>query len=88
TWYEPGWGACGAYSAATDYVVALSVDQFAGGANCYEHIGVWYGENFVDVTIVDECEGCDEYDLDLSPSAFEQLASLDTGEISAGWYYE
>ncbi|KDQ64960.1 hypothetical protein JAAARDRAFT_188228 [Jaapia argillacea MUCL 33604] len=88
TWFYPGLGACGAYSSSTDHVVALSSDQFANGAHCYKHIGVWYGSNYVDATIVDLCPSCGEYDLDLSPSAFGELANLDVGVISAGWYFE
>lgn len=36
----------------------------------------------VTVTAVDRCVGCAEFDLDFSPSAFTQLASLGTGRIS------
>ena len=42
TYYYPngGLGACGSPIQNTDYIVALSPDQYAGGANCYRHIGV------------------------------------------------
>ena len=42
TYYFPDgrFGACGAPSQNTDLVVALSPDQYAGGANCWRHIGV------------------------------------------------
>ncbi len=42
TYYYPngGYGACGAPLQNTDFIVALSADQYAGGANCWRHIGV------------------------------------------------
>ena len=36
----------------------------------------------VTVTVVDRCVGCAEYDLDFSPSAFGQLASLSVGRLN------
>lgn len=33
------------------------------------------------MTAVDRCVGCDSWDLDFSPAAFEQLASFDLGRI-------
>jgi hypothetical protein len=33
----------------------------------------------VTVTAVDRCTGCQEYDLDFSPAAFEALASESVG---------
>lgn len=43
---------------------------------------------YVDATIVDECEGCAEYDIDLSPSAFSVLAPQSAGRIAVTWNYE
>lgn len=34
------YGACGSISQDSDFIVALSADQYAGGSNCYRHIGV------------------------------------------------
>ncbi|KAI0674960.1 RlpA-like double-psi beta-barrel-protein domain-containing protein-containing protein [Trametes maxima] len=90
TYYYPngGTGACGAPSQNTDLVVALSADQYAGGSNCWRHIGVHYQGKFVDATVVDLCPGCASGSIDLSPSAFERLAPLDAGRIHVTWNYE
>ncbi|OBZ68318.1 Papain inhibitor [Grifola frondosa] len=89
TYFEPGLGACGAYSQPTDLIVALSPSEYVGGAHCYQHIGVNYNGNFVDATVVDECPGCASGSIDLSPSAFEQLAPLSAGRLyGVSWNYE
>ncbi|TFK82180.1 hypothetical protein K466DRAFT_603890 [Polyporus arcularius HHB13444] len=90
TYYYPngGYGACGAPLQNTDFIVALSADQYAGGANCWRHIGVNYQGQWVDATIGDLCPGCSSGSIDLSPSAFQQLASLDAGRIQVSWDFE
>ncbi|OSD04055.1 hypothetical protein PYCCODRAFT_1424314 [Trametes coccinea BRFM310] len=90
TYYYPngGYGACGAPLQNTDYIVALSADQYANGANCWRHIGVNYNGKFVDATIGDLCPGCAFGSIDLSPVAFEALASLDKGRIPVSWNFE
>ena len=35
----------------------------------------------VTVTVADTCEGCAPGDVDLTPVAFQQLASLDVGRL-------
>ena len=37
--------------------------------------------NKVTVTVVDTCPGCAPGSVDLSPTAFQQLASLDVGRL-------
>ncbi|RDX44877.1 barwin-like endoglucanase, partial [Lentinus brumalis] len=90
TYYQPngGFGACGAPSQNSDFVVALSPSEYAGGANCWRHIGVRYKGKFVDVTVVDECPGCEPGHIDLSEGAFQQLASLSLGVIPVEYNYE
>ncbi|KAL1741307.1 RlpA-like double-psi beta-barrel-protein domain-containing protein-containing protein [Schizophyllum fasciatum] len=91
TWYytETGnAGACGAYSKNTDPVVALPPSQWANGAHCWQHIGIWYGNRWVDATVVDLCPSCEGNHIDLSPGAFNQLASPDTGLIQVYWNWE
>ena len=43
---------------------------------------------FVDATVVDLCPGCASGSIDLSPGAFQQLASLDAGRIQVTWDFE
>ncbi|PBK90507.1 hypothetical protein ARMGADRAFT_1111869 [Armillaria gallica] len=90
TWYTPngGVGACGAPMQNSDHIVALSSNQYAGGAHCWKYIGVHYKGKFVDATIGDLCPGCGHNGIDLSPSAFEKLAPLDDGRIQVTWNYE
>ncbi|GAB1522425.1 hypothetical protein RhiTH_005542 [Rhizoctonia solani] len=46
------------------------------------------GGKTIRVGIVDRCEGCALWDLDLSPSAFQQLAPLATGRLyGATWHF-
>lgn len=42
TYYYPegAYGACGSINQDTDYVVALSADQYTGGSNCYRHVSI------------------------------------------------
>ena len=42
----------------------------------------------VDATVVDLCPSCEGYHIDLSPGAFTQLASQDTGLIQVYWNWE
>ncbi|KAK0221143.1 riboflavine-aldehyde-forming enzyme [Armillaria nabsnona] len=60
TWYTPngGVGACGAPMQNSDHIVALSSNQYAGGAHCWKHIGMHYKGKVVDATIGDLCPGC------------------------------
>jgi len=86
-------GACGQYSVDTDFMVAIGwqlFDSFATGdsvANpnlnpvCGRRIRATYGGNSVTVVVLDRCGGCQPYDLDLSPTAFSQLASQYVGRL-------
>ncbi|KAL1697424.1 Non-catalytic module family EXPN protein [Schizophyllum commune] len=75
TYYDPngGYGACGQPLQNGDMIVALSADQYLGGAN--------YAGRSVTVTVRDLCPGCGVNGLDLSSGAFQQLAALAEGNI-------
>ncbi|KAK0488458.1 riboflavine-aldehyde-forming enzyme, partial [Armillaria novae-zelandiae] len=90
TWYTPngGLGACGTPLQNSDHIVALSTAQYAGGANCGRVIRVSYKGRYVDVTVRDLCPGCGNNGIDLSSSAFQQLATLDVGRIQVNWDYK
>ncbi|KAK0185018.1 riboflavine-aldehyde-forming enzyme [Armillaria mellea] len=90
TYYTPngGDGACGTPLQNTDYIVALSSDQYAGGVHCGKVITVSYQGKSVDVTVRDLCPGCGSNGIDLSPTAFQQLAGLDVGRMQVTWDYE
>ncbi|PBK66791.1 barwin-like endoglucanase [Armillaria solidipes] len=90
TWYTPdgGSGACGTTLQNSDNIVALSNDQYAGGVHCGKVITASYEGKSVDVTIRDLCPGCGSNGIDLSSSAFQQLAGLDVGRIQVTWDYK
>ncbi|MCJ1393716.1 hypothetical protein MMC18_006592 [Xylographa bjoerkii] len=100
TYYGPGLGACGVTSSTTDNIVSLShflFDSQAVGTNPNANplCGlVVRAERFdeqvnamrsVDLTVVDRCTGCAPTDLDVSPSAFDQLANPAKGRVDVTW---
>jgi len=55
--------------------------QSNGNPVCGKKLIITYGGKSVNATVVDKCVKCGYYDLDLSPSAFSALASLDAGRL-------
>ncbi|XP_055350683.1 papain inhibitor-like [Paramacrobiotus metropolitanus] len=93
TWYDVGLGACGQWSNNNQLVAAISPSQYGWHANpntaavCRTCASVRAGGRQVKVKIVDKCDGCASGSIDLSPGAFQRLASLDTGRIRVTWDY-
>ncbi|KAF9557958.1 hypothetical protein CPC08DRAFT_773826, partial [Agrocybe pediades] len=87
TYYNTGLGSCGVTNVDTDYVVALSTQENGSHARCNQKIMVHYGGKSVAATVVDLCPSCSPYSIDLSPAAFEGLASKDLGRIQVSWEY-
>lgn len=94
TYYTPGLGACGKTSGDSDKIAALNKDQFYdgdsksnGNGNCGRKAKVTRGGKSVTVTIVDSCPGCKKGDLDLSPSAFKELADESEGRVEINWQW-
>jgi hypothetical protein len=99
TFYDVGTGACGVTNTDSDMICAASMllyDGFDGytGANpnnnpiCGKQVAITYGGKTITVTIEDRCVGCAEYDLDLSPAAFNQLADPSVGRLhGATWQF-
>ncbi|KAF8606405.1 hypothetical protein BDV93DRAFT_344537 [Ceratobasidium sp. AG-I] len=99
--FEIGLGACGWTNSDTEWVVAIShelYDNWPGytGGNPNNNpvcttphtADITYGGKTIRVGIVDRCEGCALWDLDLSPSAFQQFAPLSTGRLfGATWHF-
>ncbi|CAG8772810.1 26414_t:CDS:1 [Gigaspora margarita] len=89
TFYDVGLGACGKTNSNSDFICALSRDDFGsspGGnsnknPNCGKQITINCGGKSVDVTVVDLCEGCSAGDADLSPAAFNELAKPSAGRL-------
>lgn len=96
TWYDPGLGACGRTNTAKDSIVAVShvlfdAAQTGGNPNnnplCGKKIRVSKGGKHVDVTVVDRCVGCKQWDLDVTSSAFSKLADTGVGRTTMTWQY-
>ncbi|KAI5828944.1 Non-catalytic module family EXPN protein [Schizophyllum commune] len=89
TYYDPngGYGACGNVLQNTDMIVALSADQYLSGANCGKQLVATHAGKSVTVTVADLCPGCAANGLDLSSTAFSQLAALGEGNIDVDWHF-
>ncbi|TFY71068.1 hypothetical protein EVG20_g1925 [Dentipellis fragilis] len=92
TWFTPGLGNCGYTDNESDPVIAVSKSFYDqnGGGNCNQWIQIKNTANGKTAYghVRDSCPGCGEYDLDLSPSVFKQLGSLDTGVLPISWHFE
>lgn len=89
TFYSVGSGSCGGTNSESELVAALSEELMGSGSNgpyCGKSITV-NGKDGKSVTVkvVDSCPECAKGDVDLSPTAFEKLGSLDTGVIPITW---
>lgn len=101
TFYSPsvGFGSCGHQSQDTELVAALAAGSMRlynpsnpnNNPLCGHKVKVWQDgkpNNSVTVAIMDTCPGCHgEYDLDLSPAAFNKLANPDVGRIKISWEF-
>lgn len=94
TYYSPGLGACGRTNGPNDPVVALSHGLFDpqtpnGNPNnnplCGRRIRITRNGKSVTVTVRDRCAGCQTNDLDVSPSAFQKVATLSEGRVRVQW---
>ncbi|MEV7122983.1 RlpA-like double-psi beta-barrel domain-containing protein [Kitasatospora griseola] len=90
TYYQPGLGACGVQSKSSDMVVALNAAEFGDAypsPHCFQHVKVQYGTKSVVATIVDRAAGAPYHGLELSPSAFQELANPGLGLLTVTWDY-
>ncbi|KAG1782802.1 hypothetical protein EV702DRAFT_1066872 [Suillus placidus] len=90
TFYDVGLGACGAYSAASDFIVAINVDQYGSGypgPQCFLPITISYGGKTAQAVIMDECMGCPYGGLDFSRGLFDYFASESEGVIYGSWWF-
>ncbi|EAS27380.3 riboflavin aldehyde-forming enzyme [Coccidioides immitis RS] len=94
TYYEPGLGACGITSAASENVCAVSrilYDAASTGSDpnqnplCGLKLRLRRGDKSVDVTVVDRCVACEPTDIDVSVSVFEKLALVEQGRVDVEW---
>ncbi|OQV15000.1 hypothetical protein BV898_10760 [Hypsibius exemplaris] len=85
-------GACGKVNSDSELVAAVSTAVYGRDANpnnaaiCGQCALVRHGNGkSVKVTIVDKCMACKLDDIDLSPTAFAQLAEHARGRIPVSW---
>ncbi len=81
-----GAGAC-SYPAnpADPFVVALNNPQWQGAAHCGECLEVTGPLGSVVVRVVDKCPECLAGDVDLHPTAFDQIALRSQGRVAVRW---
>ncbi|KAJ7685012.1 RlpA-like double-psi beta-barrel-protein domain-containing protein-containing protein [Mycena polygramma] len=87
TFFDAGLGACGSYSSASDFIVALNAEQYGDGEHCYEMIEITYNGKTARAQIVDECPECAWGALDFSTSLFDHFASEDKGVLYGSWVF-
>ncbi|KAG0143671.1 hypothetical protein CROQUDRAFT_660940 [Cronartium quercuum f. sp. fusiforme G11] len=85
TFYACGLGACGQTNTDSDFIVALNSAQYQANKWCGKTITISYGGKYHDAQIMDECPGCPEGGLDMSPALFKYFASEDAGVFYMSW---
>ncbi|CAG8611194.1 22518_t:CDS:1 [Dentiscutata erythropus] len=84
TFYAVGLGACGHVNNNEQMVAALPAQQFdhlTRKRACGSTAVVERGGRRVTVRIIDRCAGCQLGDIDLSPAAFQEIASPKEGRV-------
>lgn len=89
TYYDAdGSGNCSFDPSPGDLMVAaLNAADYDGAAWCGACAAVDGPSGSVTVRIVDQCPGCAEGDLDLSPEAFERISPLAAGRVPITWRF-
>ncbi|MFE7109179.1 hypothetical protein ACFU98_00350 [Streptomyces sp. NPDC057575] len=90
TYYTAGLGACGITTTDSDFAVALDAAMFDSGypsSFCGKKIVVTHNGKSITATVTDRSEGAGRYGIDLTPSAYEALASLDQRKIDVTWRF-
>ncbi|XXH02813.1 hypothetical protein Hte_009200 [Hypoxylon texense] len=86
TYYTPGLGSCGQTDTEADKVVALSPSQFSTLPDlCGKDIVITLNGKNTTAKVVDKCPACSPNSIDVSPSVFQDLASLDAGRLQVSW---
>ncbi|OBZ68224.1 hypothetical protein A0H81_11844 [Grifola frondosa] len=86
TWYQSSVGGCSVNdSNPEDFLVALGPSEYNGGASCSGLVRIDYDGKSVVATVNDLCPTCPPGNIDLSATAFEELAELSEFLISVTW---
>ncbi|KAJ6509568.1 RlpA-like double-psi beta-barrel-protein domain-containing protein-containing protein [Mycena vitilis] len=87
TFYDAGLGACGGINRNSDFVVAMNIPQWDGGADCYKEITITYKGKTAKAQVVDRCGHCAYGGLDLSRGLFDFFEDETVGVIHGDWSY-
>ncbi|KAK7690385.1 hypothetical protein QCA50_007043 [Cerrena zonata] len=89
TWFNVGLGACGYTDEDSDSIVALSTNIYDSGSHCNKWLTIKNKANGKTAKgqVRDACPGCSSNDIDMSPTLFKKLGSLDTGVLTVEWSY-
>lgn len=94
TYYEAGLGACGATNnGAVDRIVALPHVMMGPLSNNNPYCGKTITIKCTSTgktttaTVMDKCMGCENFAIDLSNRAFEDLDDLAVGRTGATWWF-
>jgi expansin (peptidoglycan-binding protein) len=90
TYYDfaDGSGNCGFPPTPDDLMVgAMNHTDYAGSAVCGACVRLTGPNGTIDIRVVDQCPECPEGDIDLSPTAFSQIAALSAGRVPITWRY-
>ncbi|KAJ7711903.1 hypothetical protein B0H16DRAFT_1627273 [Mycena metata] len=85
--YNAGLGACGTTNSDSEFVVALSAQDWDNGASCYKEIYITYNGISATAQIVDECEICPHRGLDFSQSLFGHFVGGEQNNNQVGVIY-
>ncbi|KZT03485.1 uncharacterized protein LAESUDRAFT_659661 [Laetiporus sulphureus 93-53] len=87
SFFDAGQNACGSVDTDSDFIVALNIEQWDGGAHCYQTITINYNDKSTQATITDECPGCPYGGLDLSRGLFDFFADEAEGILYGTWNF-
>ncbi|KAJ7100135.1 RlpA-like double-psi beta-barrel-protein domain-containing protein-containing protein [Mycena belliarum] len=89
--YLAGLGACGWTNSDSEFVVALTAQQWDNGAHCGKEISISWKGKTTNAKIVDECMGCPMGGLDFSQGLFSffvgQGNNNNVGIIYGDWSF-
>ncbi|KAH8826345.1 hypothetical protein DL96DRAFT_1279173 [Flagelloscypha sp. PMI_526] len=86
SYYLPEQVACGGSSEYNGHTFAWPLSTWGSG-HCGEQVTITVGGKSITATCIDQCVGCPDNQLDLTPGLFKELAggSLDAGIIYGTW---
>ncbi|MCU0694426.1 MAG: hypothetical protein MUF54_23820 [Polyangiaceae bacterium] len=88
TYYDSadGSGNCLFPATPNDLMVgAMNHVDYAGSAVCGACVSLSGPQGTITIRVVDQCPECPQGDIDLSPSAFSQIAELSAGRVPISW---